>query len=398
MAWPFPDMPGWLFEPVTLWDPPEPSHNSLLVEPSEVAEDSFSEQSLEGVESSDDTALPPPALEVERPPLRFIMPPDLLTFHPFPRLPPEIRFKIWEDVLVTSQIHFLKLQSPSYWRTHAWGPPAAPPNDGSEEENPVAREVKYEVLPGRSWHTGLMPNFYFTSDQRGRYYSETRRQIKHLELTCKESAQVVKNLVRRSKRVSLRDDTSLMLAHSSDMVCLEYMPDSVYDGGCSLDVKIYCHGLETIRRVAMRFSHVWGEVGTSQLCSWCRGNHREADGREYPSHIYQFLARHVPSLEEFFLIDYYSIPKRNEAPAAPSNARVCKWYMNSRSYCEANPHEWTTKPEVEEVRSWLQKRFVQYASTSKLSRHQNPSAVHFGILACEWDIPSPKVSTAPPRK
>lgn len=51
---------------------------------------------------------------------------------------------------------------------------------------------------------------------------------------------------------------------------------------------------------------------------------------------------------------------------------------------------------VWEMKSWLQKQFVKYAKTSKLSKHRNPEKVQFGVLACEWTVGPPAEVTRGP--
>ncbi|OLN86724.1 hypothetical protein CCHL11_03726 [Colletotrichum chlorophyti] len=55
-----------------------------------------------------------------------------------------------------------------------------------------------------------------------------------------------------------------------------------------------------------------------------------------------------------------------------------------RVFWDVEEKDWYVKSGVFDTISWLQKRFVQYATGSKLSTHTRPEAVEFKVLACEW--------------
>ncbi|EFQ31128.1 uncharacterized protein GLRG_06272 [Colletotrichum graminicola M1.001] len=86
--------------------------------------------------------------------------------------------------------------------------------------------------------------------------------------------------------------------------------------------------------------------------------------------------------------------------AAPSSTdrqrRVPRKMFKSdgRIFCELDGDEWNVKSRVVDTLSWIQKRFILYATRSKLSRHPHPEKVKFKVMVCEW---VDKQSEAPPK-
>ncbi|KXH55490.1 hypothetical protein CSAL01_10391 [Colletotrichum salicis] len=60
-----------------------------------------------------------------------------------------------------------------------------------------------------------------------------------------------------------------------------------------------------------------------------------------------------------------------------------------RVFYEPNKDYWDVKSRVVDTLSWLQKRFILYATQSKNSKHTHPKKVQFKVLACKWNEREP---------
>ncbi|POR34576.1 Uncharacterized protein TPAR_05238 [Tolypocladium paradoxum] len=349
-------------------------------------------------------------------PVKFKVPDGCRLFTAFPRLPPEIRQQIWEAYLTNPGINFVKLETlDPRWR---WGMPTArtpvpgsgggSSGKGSEMSSPmddIGMVVKNEASIQRTWHAKLVAE---SRDWRADIsnYEELYRQLHVLTRTCFESLTLTQSLASRAGVLRLNNKNIVALDGSPDLVYLDYFPPEFYHTNCDLDFKIDCPGLELVRRAAVRFSHSWHPKNVSNICRLCGKPHEGLEPGNYPAHLYQFLARCMPKLEDFYLIDYFIVPKTNEEKGDPmcldEEESFCKnarpeprppqvFRAKNRRFHEisdggASDREWKIDPKTRHVRAWLQDSFVRYAKASKISRHKDPEKVRFGVLACQWDI------------
>ncbi|KEY69716.1 hypothetical protein S7711_03201 [Stachybotrys chartarum IBT 7711] len=337
-------------------------------------------------------------------PIKFSVPEQCRSFTLFSSLPPEIRHQIWSLTLANPGIQFLKLETRGRsWRWAGWraagaqmpglhqhsGPGHGADNNGGISTNP---EIGNEPVPRRVWDTRLVP-LSPTPMAELSHYPILDRQIKTLLSTCTESAAVVKRLMSRPGNLRLENGHVASLEKSQDVVYLEYFHPNVFNSGCSFGATTNCDALKNIRRVVLRFSHEWQAKKAPKACLSCGRIHHAPNGVVYPVHIYQFLARHLPNLEDFYFVDYFIQRRRPLKDAKPSEMHTSHvqqcFRAKNRTFFEAEAEQWIIKPCVFEMQSWLQDQFVQYAKSSKLSRHKHPEKVNFGLLACEWDIQVP---------
>jgi hypothetical protein len=150
------------------------------------------------------------------------------------------------------------------------------------------------------------------------HYPILDRQIKTLLSTCTESAAVVKRLMSRPGNLRLENGHVASLEKSQDVVYLEYYHPNVFNSGCSFGATTNCDALKNIRRVVLRFSHEWQAKKAPKACLSCGRIHHAPNGVVYPVHIYQFLARHLPNLEDFYFVDYFIQRRRPLKDAKPS--------------------------------------------------------------------------------
>ncbi|KAK4061347.1 hypothetical protein Trihar35433_9674 [Trichoderma harzianum] len=343
---------------------------------------------------------------MDSPHIKFEIPEEHRTFSPFPRLPPELRQQIWREAVSTPGMSFVKLESRGRnWRWVSLNRPFSQAisdsgSNKSDDLDEIALEVKNEVAPRRLWDTRLVP---MSANQKSDIssYHGLNKQLAALLTTCGESHDMVNNLMRKKGAVRSSSGKLVALAGSSDIIFLEYFPSELFESGCSYDIDPNCPSLDNIRRVAVRYCHQWQEKPVPSVCPLCGLVHEAANNSViYPNHLYHFLARHLPNLEEFYFVDYFLL--RKAVPSNPDSADNWpprKYKCGPRTYYEADSKAWDMKPQVLRMQEWLQDRFIRYAKASQLSRHKSPEKVRFGVLACEWDIAPPvslKTQPAPP--
>lgn len=81
------------------------------------------------------------------------------------------------------------------------------------------------------------------------------------------------------------------------------------------------------------------------------------------------------------------IEPRRANPAAKAVPPGFK--CQGRVFHEPDEDHWDVKSRVVDTISWLQKRFILYATQSKNSRHAHPEKVRFKVLACKWNEREP---------
>lgn len=330
--------------------------------------------------------------------IKFDIPDKCRTFTPFPRLPPEIRHKIWKTALSTPGMNFVKLESRGRsWRWLSLGRALLPNPDQhtTSTSNDIDELVKHEVQPSQMWDTHLVPLAPTKQSDMSNFRSLNKEMLT-LSLTCVEARQIVKNMAAKKGTLRLGNGQIVSLADSSDVVFIEYFPHELFGSGCNFGIEPNCPDLGQIRRVAVRFCYTWQDKKVPSRCIICGQLHESTNGVVYPVHLYQFLARHLPNLEEFYFVDYFILRKakgidKGEQPIQGDNngEQPLKLRCGNRTFHTANEQDWNIKPQVMQLQDWLQDRFVRYAKASQLSRHKSPEKVRFGILACEWSISPP---------
>ncbi|KZZ98290.1 hypothetical protein AAL_02808 [Moelleriella libera RCEF 2490] len=331
---------------------------------------------------------------------KFSVPEECRDFPLFSLLPTEIRQLIWECHVRTPGLHFLQLKSASDDWLHvesvARRRRRPRDRDSSEDMSDVLRE---DASPRPRCSAGLVSSSpCIQADQS--HYRTLRRQLSVLAQTCAESRRVAQRLCRRQDTLRTRRGDIVCLGGSLDAVFLEYLDHRSYKSNLHLAEVPDCAALGHLRRIAMPYSYAWRPVETRCACWFCRGTSAERPhDRESccPAHLYQFLARHVPCLEEFFFVDYYIVHRSKSGLACDVDMRrpglfmrqKPRFWAGNRRYHEANPRDWTVNRGVVLVIEWLRESFVRYAKASPLCQHPQPQSVRFSVLACEWDIAPP---------
>ncbi|PTB63750.1 hypothetical protein BBK36DRAFT_1125289 [Trichoderma citrinoviride] len=338
-------------------------------------------------------------------PIKFEIPKECQVFPLFNHLPPELRLQIWTASFSTPGMSFVKLECVGRnwrWLSTRRFPGNLAELDPSEHDeiDEVAVEVKNETKPKRLIAMRLVPS---VADPKADFsiFHDLNKQLRMLSMTCGESRDLVDRLLDKDGAVRMSNSTLLAVPGSSDILFLEYLSPELFECRGNYDINPNCRNLVDIRRVAMRYCHRWHKKD-ALTCWQCGLVHEAEESIAYPRHLYQFLSRHLPNLEEFYFVDYLLVRKATPDGATSGefafnqSGSSRKYKCGPRTYYEADDKNWNIKPEFLHLQAWLQDHFIRYSKASRLSCHSHPEKVRFGVLACETTIVPPVSLSAPP--
>ncbi|KAH0433114.1 hypothetical protein CcaCcLH18_06001 [Colletotrichum camelliae] len=342
---------------------------------------------------------------------KFDIPLSVRSFAPFPKLPTEIRQQIWEDAIFEPGMHYLRIDTKARsFVSH--GSVALGPPDSDDEDDDVLPDFSQERRHGPLVQATLKPRFAAPQANLSNHVT-VNQVMATLSVTCSEARAVVQRLASHPRTLKLDDGRVVSLGAADDVVLLEYIPLKTMGAGCRLALNISCTQLASIRRVAVQYCHLWEGTAAGYYCRLCGEHHFGSRKRTYPLHLYEFLARHLPNLEAFYFVDYMILRKsdtvddddfdmlmadwdspqpfpREVATEGTGKSKVAdagaprKYKSASHLFEEVDEDKWDVRSKVLDTLSWVRKRFNQYATQSKFSKHKQPNKVHFGVLACEW--------------
>ncbi|UNI24749.1 hypothetical protein JDV02_010474 [Purpureocillium takamizusanense] len=350
----------------------------------------------------------------------FNVPPQYRRFTLFPHLPPEIRLRVWEEYLKSPGVSFVKVEpSETAWRSHFLMPLSFMQDDDDQDHpelhlDEVSLAIKKESVVKPPLSARLVA-FYPVRVADISNYNMLHADLITMSRTYSESWTLARQLASREGALRLDNGMLVALDGSQDLITLDYLPPDLHQTDRALEVNISCPGLEKIRRAAVRVSPMWRPARTYPAkCKTCQEVHEVRDGGNCPTHLYQFLARHLPNLEEFYLLDYFVVEKSDSEKAtwdilygnghdgaenACPGSHQRTFRAKDRIFHEivgdgSSDRAWKTDSKTGKIRDWLQDSFVRYSNKSPLSRHESPEQVHFGILACQFNILPPSPSKA----
>lgn len=255
-------------------------------------------------------------------PLKFKIPHDAGIFHRFLELPVELQQMIWHATVNDPGIHFYKVNGLALLNAaNVWWPNTlhAPMYNAAEDaaEDFFLQHLKVGLGCEENNPEADISQHVVVCEQLYRLLGVDKMT---LEFVC--------FLAGHPDTVSLTPyGGPTMLAGTCDAVCLSYLPNELYMTNCGLPVSFDSTELADIRRVALRYSHQW-TLG--------RRRGRRAGSIEsqrfvmrppvLPRHVYQFLARSFPDLDEVWFIDYMMLPKKAE------DSEVRKESLNKGTY------------------------------------------------------------------
>ncbi|KAI1156594.1 hypothetical protein F4825DRAFT_263108 [Nemania diffusa] len=319
-------------------------------------------------------------------PLCFAVPRSLQRFDIFKKFPYDIRHLIWEEVIFTPGIHFLKL-------VETIDTPAIPRHVSTEAnsgrslvtlpESQAAGVVSAEDLV---YSATLKPIFPLPCADNSHHIA-MNKTLAQLRESCDEAKSLVDKVLAQPCNLTLRGGQLILLHRSSDVVCIDYpnITQARYLGEWAEHLDL--DQLAKIRRLAVRYHHEWDN---DLVCSYCGRVHSHHGRHPYPRHVYEFASL-FKNLETFYFIDYLTVRKPPPSPNHPrqsqSSGRPLEKFASGeggRTYFEVDPESCTTHTRVHETLSWIRNNYICHC----ISRSQGPprpANVRFKVLACEWD-------------
>ncbi|KAI0513141.1 hypothetical protein F5B22DRAFT_274621 [Xylaria bambusicola] len=327
----------------------------------------------------------PSSLRLE--PIRFVLPSSLQRFDLFWKFPYDIRHMIWEYVIFTPGIHFLKFVETAntatvHTRTSAGANSNGPPVTLLDRHTEGTRDS--ETFP----HTATLKPIYPLANADNSYYTALNKTLARLHDSCNEAAVLVEKVLAQPGNLTLNDGQLAMLQRSSDVVCIDY-PNMIHARHLGhwaeqLDLE----QLAKIRRLAVRYHHEWD--GQDIVCGYCGRVHSYHGKHSNPRHVYEFAAL-FKNLKEFYFIDYLTIRSPSRSPLQSDQkqnsygpGRRFAGSGGGRTYFEVYPEAYKTHTRVRETLSWLRNNYIVHCM-SKSQGPARPEQVRFGILGCEWD-------------
>ncbi|KAI0967984.1 hypothetical protein F4678DRAFT_464883 [Xylaria arbuscula] len=335
--------------------------------------------------------------KLQQEPLRFTVPRDLQRFDLFLKLPYDIRYMIWKEVMRTPGIHFLKFEETLNAPTiHGY----ASVRGHSSESLVTSPEGRAEVT--RNFDTcvysaTLKPIFPFSCADNSHYITKDKT-LAHLRDSCSEAKTLVEKELAQPENLSLDNGQLVLLRRSSDVLCIDY-PDMIhgrYLGRWSENLNL--DQLAKVRRLAVRYHHEWDNH--DQVCSLCGRVHSSYKNQAHPRHVYEFAAL-FKNLEEFYFIDYLTIRKSPCSPYSPCQEQdpgaAGERFATGdggRTYFEVNLESCKTHTWVYETLAWIRNNYIAHCM-SEPQGPPLPEKVRFKVLGCEWE-PDQKLS--PPKR
>ncbi|KAI1826813.1 hypothetical protein F4861DRAFT_16343 [Xylaria intraflava] len=318
-------------------------------------------------------------------PFRFAVPRSLQRFDMFLKFPYDVRHLIWEEVIFTPGIHFLKFvetgDAPGI-RARA----AAGANSGGSSATLLERRgEETQGVEDLVYSATLKPVFSFSSADTSHYIT-MNKTLARLRASCSEANHLVEKVLAQSDNLTLNNGQLVLLQRSSDVVCIDYpnMAHTRLPGTWAEHLDL--GQLAKVRRLAVRYHHEWDD---DLVCGYCGRVHSYHGRHPYPRHVYEFAAL-FKNLETFYFIDYLTVrkPQRAGRPSQAQHFDVPRERFASgeggRTYFEADPSSCTTHTRVYETLAWLQSNYVM-TCRRKSQGPSNPERVRFKVLACEWD-------------
>ncbi|KAI3323951.1 hypothetical protein HD806DRAFT_78753 [Xylariaceae sp. AK1471] len=320
--------------------------------------------------------------EMQSAPVRFTIPQSLQRFDIFSKFPYDIRHMIWEEVIFTPGIHFLKLvETPDVPSIQAGANSGASPATLSEAQTEETRGAEGLVCSAT-----LVPIVTNICADKSHYVSMSKT-FAQLRDSCNEAKCLVDKVLARLGNLTLNNGQLVLLEQSSDIVCIDYpnMSHARHLGRWAEHLDL--SQLAKVRRLAVRYHHDWDN---DLVCGYCGRIHSYHGGHPYPRHVYEFAAL-FRNLEAFYFIDYLTVRKPPRTPRCSYRKQDFRgpWERFSsgergRTYFEVDPESCTTHTRVYETLSWLRTNYIAHC-LGKYKGPSHPENVRFKILTCEWD-------------
>ncbi|KAI2622615.1 hypothetical protein GGS21DRAFT_494404 [Xylaria nigripes] len=319
--------------------------------------------------------------------IRFTMPRSLQKFDLFWQLPYDIRHMIWEEVIFTPGIHFLKFvgaldaspmrvfaSASASTGAHSGGFPAALPERRAEGRH---------HSEGLVYSATLEPIFPISYADNSHYIT-MNKTLARLRTSCNEARLLVDQVLAQPDNVTLNNGQLVMLQRSSDVICIDY-PNMTHARSLGEWAERLDLGqLAKVRRLAVRYYHEWDN---DLICGYCGRAHSYHGNHPFPKHVYEFAAL-FKNLETFYFIDYLTVrkPPHAQCPVQAQDGPHERFASGEggRTYFEVDPKTCTTHTHVFETLKWVQSNYIAHCICNSQGPSR-PENVRFKVLACEWE-------------
>ncbi|KAJ2987592.1 hypothetical protein NUW58_g4418 [Xylaria curta] len=300
------------------------------------------------------------SLAAQSRPLHFIKPPCFQRFNGFARLPYDIRYMIWRDVIYTPGIHFLRLVKNPYYTPAEYmseqyafasvlvipGPSHAASRENRVEATLDAEGIAIVEAHPQLFSATLKPVIDLACADNS-YYVTKNKTLAQLRESCDEAGSLIKKLLAQPGNLNLYGGQLVSLERSSDIVCIEY-PNMTHCRSLGTWADHLDLGqLAKIRRLAIRYHHEWDN---GLLCDECGRNKSCAKGHSYPQHVYEFAAL-FKNLEAFYFIDYLTLRQPLKSPRPPQTPGNLHALLNLSPILDAE-HDVRFQPTPDMLREW----------------------------------------------
>ncbi|KAI6091742.1 hypothetical protein F4821DRAFT_225505 [Hypoxylon rubiginosum] len=325
-------------------------------------------------------------------PLHLALPASLQRFDRFSDFPFELRLQVWEDIIYTPGIHFLKFERRNELAHDNSGYRAESRAESGSHTNRRPSTPNGQDIKRPRYTSVLEPVFPFPAADKS-YYLTMNKTFTQLSLTCNEAKTMVDKLISRPGNLTLNSGRLVLLERSSDIVCFDY-PGATWSrslGHWASQVDL--EQLAKVRRVAIRYSTKWDE--DCRICRTCgvmHDFHRDHSSMR-PRHVFEFAAL-FKNLESFYFMDCLAIRKQRDKSVPSQCIEAQQDYGDQgerfasgeggRTYYEVDPQLCKVNTHVFRTLAWVRDNYITYCKkTSK--GPADPESVKFRVLTCEWD-------------
>ncbi|KAK8862738.1 hypothetical protein PGQ11_008973 [Apiospora arundinis] len=342
--------------------------------------------------------------------LHFTMPPGLERFPLFFKLPWDVRYKVWSELIYVPGIHFLKFEAQRILprRANHDDDESDREEGGSPSSANPHRQRRQRPRHQTQYSAILTPIFPLPAADVS-YYMEANKNLAKLTLSCQEAADMVVKAIGKPGALHLDNGRLISLASSGDVICIDY-PDLNWARNLSAWANnLNQSQLDAVRCLAVKYHPDWDEE--RRRCHRCGHVHPSPKINRH-RHLYEFPAL-FKNLERFYFIDYHSIRassaiggnttkskgvSRNLPSQVPrwfrpgpammenSDSQGRKFLSGGRTYYELDPLKWQLHSNVFGKLDWLRSEYLNYCKKHpEKAKHGNPDKVKFWVLGCEWD-------------
>lgn len=260
------------------------------------------------------------------PPINLPVPMALQQFTCYSSLPLETRLQIWEQIIYTPGIHFLKFEpndkavadSASGSGTGTGIGIGTGGNDSiTDHQSKAGRTAKKS-----KFSSTLQPIFSLPAADKS-YYHTMNKTLAQLSLTCKDANNLIKRLSSYKGNLTLDNGRLVLLDKSCDIVCFDYPGITRSRRLGYWARRLDLDQLSHVRRVALRYCSKWDEE--CAVCRTCGIIHDFSHdlGHTRPRHAYEFASL-FKNLETFYFIDYLAVPKQRHPSTSTSGTQASK--------------------------------------------------------------------------